>query len=421
MQTTSETPAKPDLDIVVLRGAPLPTERPRPQRPAPQTPGPSFDWPQPRARRRFGGLLGISAVIVIGLPTLLGSLYFGLIAADQYVTEFKFTVRGAQQAPAPKDAMSTLTGMPGGSGGLETMQDATIITDFITSRQGYQDVQSNIDARKLFADPRADFIARLNPEIPIERMERYWTKMVDARLDQLTGIVTVDVRAFGPEESLALANGVIKSADNMVNTLNAQAENDLVKQSAQDLDQAEDRWRSTQAELLKYQQEFQVIDPSKAVDAVAAISADLFGQLNQLKTQYTAMSAYLAPNSAQIQMLRDQIKALEAQIPKVGESAPDTRALARNAAPEALAKFQSIQLHASFAGQALTQALNALVRAHELAAERQIYLAIFVKPTLAESSLYPNRLSSVFIIFLAAGAAWCLSVFVLYTVRDHLA
>ena len=361
-------------------------------------------------------------MIVIGLPTLLGSMYFGLIAADQYVTEFKFTVRGAQPIPAPpgsKDTMSALTGMPGG-GGLETMQDAIIITDFINSRQGYQDVEKNVDVKKLFADPRADFIARLSPGIPIEKMERYWGKMVEARIDQLTGIVTVDVRAFGPEESLALADGVIKGADNMVNALNAQAENDLVKQAAEDLGRAEERWRSTQAELLKYQQEFQVLDPSKAVDAVAAISADLFGQLNQLKTQYTAMSAYLAPSSAQIQMLREQIKALEAQIPKIGESAPDTRALAKNAAPEALAKFQSIQLHASFAGQALTQALNALVRAHEMAAGQQIYMAIFVKPTLAESALYPNRLGSVFIVFLAAGAAWCLSVFVLYTVRDHL-
>ena len=215
--------------------------------------------------------------------------------------------------------------------------------------------------------------------------------MIEARLDQLTGIVTVDVRAFTPQASLALADGVIKSADSMVNRLNAQAENDLVKQAAQGLDKAEDRWRTAQAQLLKYQQEFQVLDPSKAVEAVSTISADLFAQLNQLKTQYATMSAYLAPNSAQVQMLRDQIKALEAQIPKVGESAPDTRALGKNAAPEALAKFQSIQLHANFAAQALTQALNALVRAHEMAAERQVYLAMFVQPSLAESSLYPNR------------------------------
>ena len=88
-------------------------------------------------------------MIVIGLPTLLATVYFGLIAADQYVTEFKFTVRGPQQVPQPKDMMSSLTGMPG-SGGLQTMQDAIIISEFINSRQGYQDVEQNMDVRGLF-------------------------------------------------------------------------------------------------------------------------------------------------------------------------------------------------------------------------------------------------------------------------------
>ncbi len=104
---TSETPVtSADPDVVVLRGAPLPTERRRPQPPA-SPPSQNFAWRQPHRRRRFGGLLGISAAIMIGLPTLMGMLYFGPLDTDQYVTEFKFTVRSAQAPPAPqKDTMS---------------------------------------------------------------------------------------------------------------------------------------------------------------------------------------------------------------------------------------------------------------------------------------------------------------------------
>jgi capsule polysaccharide export protein KpsE/RkpR len=47
-------------------------------------------------------------------------------------------------------------------------------------------------------------------------------------------------------------------------------------------------------------------------------------------------------------------------------------------------------------------------------------LALFIKPRLADSALYPHRLESVAIVFLAAAAVWFIGLMVAYAVRDHL-
>ena len=52
-----------------------------------------------RGDRLFRAAAWISFWLMVALPTAGATVYFGLVASDQYVAEFKFTVAGAEPAP----------------------------------------------------------------------------------------------------------------------------------------------------------------------------------------------------------------------------------------------------------------------------------------------------------------------------------
>ena len=114
-------PDGPDnwADLVQLRGghSPIPAPVRLGRMPA-----------RPRNWRRLAYLL-----LLVGLPTALAALYFGLLAPDRYVAEARFIVR----KPASIGASALMPVSP-----EQTLQsgdeDAYAVRDFILSRDGMQ-------------------------------------------------------------------------------------------------------------------------------------------------------------------------------------------------------------------------------------------------------------------------------------------
>jgi capsular polysaccharide transport system permease protein len=115
--------------------------------------------------------------------------------------------------------------------------------------------------------------------------------------------------------------------------------------------------------------------------------------------------------------LNSQIASLEAKIQQEGQlGASQVKAIS----PEALRGFQSLDAERLFAEKIYGEALSLRSQAYVMAQNQQSYLALFVKPTLPQKPLYPERAKSIFVVFLAAAAAWFVGMLVVYAVRDHL-
>jgi len=98
---------------------------------------PGRDWdisayvqpPQRKKSRSYGEL--ISFVLCVILPTAIAAAYYGMIASNQYVTEFRFSVQDSSLA-AP--SLTGLTAMLGG-GGSNAALDNYMVADYLTSAQ----------------------------------------------------------------------------------------------------------------------------------------------------------------------------------------------------------------------------------------------------------------------------------------------
>jgi capsular polysaccharide transport system permease protein len=181
-----------------------------------------------RSRRMARLITLLSFVALVALPSASSVAYFGFIAADQYVAEARFAVRSG--AMAGLDALSSLTGIPS----AQVIQDTQVVTNFIESRALVEHLAENADLRGRYSVPEADFYARLNPEKPIERVVKYWNSMSDVGIEMPGGIVVLTVRAFRPEDAVALGNAVVDASEQLVNDMNERARRDAVANADQE-------------------------------------------------------------------------------------------------------------------------------------------------------------------------------------------
>ncbi|GEP58624.1 hypothetical protein [Reyranella soli] len=401
----------PGTDLKPVAGGQLPLQATPVEVPSTLRAAPLPQMPQRARRARFGGWLGVSALLVIGIPTILAIVYYGFVASSQYVTTFQFAVRGPSQASGR--TMSTAM-----TGTTAMSPDAFVVTDYINSPQAIADVEGRIELRSVFSKPGIDFWSRLpEHDVSAEELNAYWARMVLAHFDIVSGNVSVSVRAFSPQDSLALAETLIATSDEMFRRLNTQAQEDIVKLANDNLNRAQQQLVAAREQLLTFREKSGLVDADREAAAGVAIVDDLRKQLAGLQAQQTAIRT-VSPNSPNLTSLNSQIASLEAKIRQ--ESQLGTSQV-KAISPEALRGFQSLDAERQFAEKVYGEALSLRSQAFIMAQNQQSYLALFVKPKLPQTSLYPDRVKSIFVVVLAAAAAWFLGMLVVYAVRDHLA
>ena len=161
--------------------------------------------PLPRRRGRLQALLHRYRMIllVIGLPMLIASTYFLLVATPQYQSEARFLVRTRSGGPTASSALGSLLTS---AGFTSSNEDALAIVDFIKSRDALDGVQRTLNLVEIWRRPEADLVARLwDSDPPAERLLKYYKRMVNVSHDSSSGTVTLSVRAFRTEDASATA------------------------------------------------------------------------------------------------------------------------------------------------------------------------------------------------------------------------
>jgi capsular polysaccharide transport system permease protein len=104
-------------------------------------------------RRRRISPLAWSAILAILLPTLVGAVYYGLIASNQYASDVRFSIRGNDTSAA--DLFSGLSGMLGTS---KSLQDSYLVTNYLTSREVVEDIEKKVPLRAMYTKSFIDYL-----------------------------------------------------------------------------------------------------------------------------------------------------------------------------------------------------------------------------------------------------------------------
>jgi capsular polysaccharide transport system permease protein len=372
--------------------------------------------PRPdQAAPRRPPLALLSFILVVVLPAAIAGLYYFLIAADQYVVEFRFGLRSV--APARNAAAVLLQqSLANSQAGL----DSYAIVQYAESRAVIDDLDRRLDLRAMFTRPESDWPARLHVPASIEQLVRYWRHQVDAFYDASDGTITIRTRAFRPGDAFVLAQAIAASCERLVNSLSARARQDALRNSKDEVARSETRLEAALARLRVFRDQEGIIDPHKNAASSLALSSRLHDELVHSEAELSALQTYLHGDAPSVRLLEAKIRSLAARQHAVAGAVTTGDTPAAPGLSRLISTYDELAAERNFAEIAYNHALAALDRARENANRQQVYLAVFVAPSLPEEALYPHRLRNVAIVLLVAFAVWGIGSLLVHSIQDHL-
>jgi capsular polysaccharide transport system permease protein len=260
--------------------------------------------------------------------------------------------------------------------------------------------------------PEADLFSRF-PRFwrndSFERLFDYFLDRVSVTQDPKTGLSVLQAQTFTPADSQALAEAMLKLAENAVNDLNLRAEADTLNFAWGELERAQKKLVDAQQTLTAFRTQELLVDPTKTSTAVLDTITKLSREHAQVMAQRDQILVS-APKSPAIQSLAARADALQRQIDmERAKLAGGDGSLAPT-----VSNYERLTLLRDLAEKDVAAAQSALELARQEAQRQHLYIQIPVTPNLADESLEPQRvrdIATVFVTGLALFAfVWILMV-----------
>ncbi len=96
--------------------------------------------------------------------------------------------------------------------------------DYLSSHDAVADLRKHLDLVAMFRRREADLFSRIWSDAPTaEYLLQYFRRQVSVSLDADTGITTLKVHAFRPEDAKQIAEALLELGERRVNVINARA------------------------------------------------------------------------------------------------------------------------------------------------------------------------------------------------------
>ncbi|WP_242153814.1 lipopolysaccharide biosynthesis protein [Sphingomonas sp. BAUL-RG-20F-R05-02] len=369
---------------------------------------------------RGGALLGWMRAhrnwcLIVLAPTLLIAVYYYLIAADQYVSEAHFVVRTSDMQPAAPSGLGQALSLVGGA---SSERDALLVADYLKSHDAVDALQSRIGLAQRFQRPEADIVSRLWYANPTpEQLQKYFEGKAEVEVSSETGITTLKVRSFRPEDSYQIVREMIQLGEARVNTLNRRNYANAVAASKRQVTEAETNLAQVQGQITRFRRDERDFNPQVTGTSRTSMVSEMQGQLAIARAQESSMAAVLSPNSPQLIAARQRVAALSRQVG--AETAKLSQGPGNVAA--GMGAYENIKIRQELAGKQFELASAALQRARDDAQRQQLYVVPVVDANLPVRALYPQRTKIVLTAFLSLLLIYGIGWLITAGVREHAA
>ncbi len=419
---------------------------------------PSAYRPAPARPGRFGQLnwyrvVAWSFLFAVIVPTAFTALYYVFLAAPQYQASVRLAVyaigkdageaaaefdsAGPKKDKSKEDSLEPGASEPRAVGARQIAgkamklmnsvfgknsdgKDAFIVVNYIRSRTIVSDLNADGWLAKVFASDEADAVSRLPDDASRERLWRAFNTRVDAQVDSVSRLITVNARAFTPEEANELATRVVTASEHLINGLRTRMLEDATLTAASTLQSAENRYLDALAGMRRLRDEVGVIDPAEGAMALAKALTELKVIKAALETQYAGTIAAVSPDSPMARAIAARIAATDAEIAELEKQIAGVNAEA-GAVAAYLAEFETRETERMLAEAAYKQAVASFDRAQSDADRQGIYLAVFEPPGVPQESRFPRGWRIILTVFVALSALWAVLCLVGAGVRDQMA
>jgi capsular polysaccharide transport system permease protein len=350
--------------------------------------------------------------VTVVVPTILASIYFGLIASDIYISESRFVVRSPQrQAPTGLGALLQ-------SAGFSRSQDDTYtVHDFMRSRDALRTINAQLPLEKAFGNSDVDLFSRFDGfglDNSFEALYLYYQKRIGIDLDTASSISTLKVSAFTAEDAHHINATLLEMGERLINKLNERGRQDMIRFASSEVDLAAHKAKDAALALSGYRNKNTVFDPERQSALQLQLISKLQDELIATKMQLAQVRTFTADNP-QIPSLQKRANTLESEInSEMAKVAGGGSSLTNKAAD-----YERLALDRAFADKQLAAALASLEQARNDAQRKQLYLERIVQPNKPDSAGEPRRLKGILATLVLSLIAWGILTILIAGVREH--
>lgn len=365
------------------------------------------DW---KSRLRIGGWGSFIALVVV--PTFFAFIYYGFIASDQYESEARFIVRSSE-----KPQVGGLGALLQTTGLGPAQEETYSVLDYMASRDGLRDVQASVDYKALMGRDFVDFLSafpNLLDGSTFEGLFDHYTRHVTPKHDTASGISTITVRAFTPDDAKAITEALLSNSEQLINRMNQRSREDSLALAREEVRSSEQRVLDNQLRMKAFRVKEGIVDPELASKAALELIGELSGEQAKLETQLRLVKEQ-TPNNVQIQVLQKRLDALVAQLDQ-----ERAKLVSQNGSlVGTYAEYEQLVLEQEFASKALQTAQANLSSARVEAARKQLYLERIVEPNAPDDARYPQRILRILTVFMTFFLGYAIIWLLYVNAREH--
>lgn len=359
-------------------------------------------------------LILLSFLVFVMVPPVLAAIYLWGFAADQYNSKVGFSVR-LEETNSPLGLLSGLTGISGSSS-----SDTDILFEFIQSQRLVADMDAELDLHAIWSRPQGDPVFALPPDAPLEELVDYWNDMVRLSRGKSAGLLEVEVRAFDPADAQNIATALFIRSTDMINQLSAIAREDAIRYAREDLDAAQERLKAARAAVTRFRNLNQIVNPEQDIQSQAGLLANLRNQQAAALIEIDLLRETANPGDPRLTQLERRLEVIETRIAAerdkfgLGTDGDDNTAYAN-----LVGEYERLVADREFAERAYVTALASYDGALAESRRKSRYLAAYMQPTIAETPIYPRRLTLLTMLSLFLFLSWSIGVLIYYSVKDR--
>lgn len=382
--------------------------------------------PKPTPARRSRVVLGWFLLCVIA-PLVATWFYISGVSTQQYSASFSYVMQGSGGSAGTANGDGTINTSPTSAGAsmAEMMVANFMVSDYLSSPQAIKDIEQKLDVRAMFSQSRIDRLARLPQDASQETLARYWQGQISTNFDMMTGLTTVTIRAFSPEDAQALAAEMVVLSENLINELNLRPLADSVTFLEGQVAASITRLKAARDAVQAFRSKYLSIDPAADASMTDILVGKLTDQYVAVTTQIAVLSSQLTEDAPSVTQLERQAAAIADEIVKARQRVAQSSAELSNISSPAsyaaqLQEFQNLQLELTIATSNYQSTEAALNAAKQRLSQQHFYVLTYVQPSAPQTSNYPDLFRALVIVLAVSLCFWIVSTLVALSLRDHL-
>ena len=365
------------------------------------------------ADKLFKTSIFVVTILSLLVPNAIAIAYYSYFASDQYESEVRFTVRSSTPALG-RDQLAKVTGIPA----AKIVQDTQIVVNFIKSHEMLDVLQKKINLNDIYGLETTDWWARLPADATAEETLEYWEDTISTSVNPSSGIVTVKLRAFKPEDSVLLLREVLDASEKVVNQVNDRIWKDVSGTAQVNFDSAKLQLKKARESLADARNKSGILSVEGSNLIVSNLITTIEAEKLKLQQRYDSQVAVVSKSAPQLKVLQREIESKEKQIIELNAKLAGEQKSGQNLA-DVSQDLSQLQLAQDLAEQQFSASVKTIEQVQFVSRQQLLYLDSFLSPRVAEEATYPKRWLRISVIFISSLVLWGTALTLLHLVRKQ--